>query len=148
MPPLPTYSLSSLRSFTYTAILPFSTHVNFSRLLPYLDELDVKLAPDPESGILQDSARVGKAELGDCWQEFFASYERITMPLRTGQLGVAGEAKAPKLRKFVCRDYQIQGLVLELDDEFTPLCLPCWQEPEPGVFERLALVPPVYHDEW
>ncbi|KAM3415345.1 hypothetical protein BST61_g8874 [Cercospora zeina] len=68
--------LPALKKFVYTAILPFATHVNFNSLLPLLDELDVKLAPDPDSGILSDSRRVGQAELEDCWEEFFTSYQR------------------------------------------------------------------------
>ncbi|SMR42478.1 unnamed protein product [Zymoseptoria tritici ST99CH_1E4] len=141
--------MPSLHSFTYTAILPFASHFHFQPILPHITSLDIKLAPDPDSGILHDPARVSKAvQLGDCWREFFASYESITTPLRTAQLGVsAGKASAPTVTRFVCRDVSIPGLTLELDDEFTPLCLPCWAEVEPGVFERVAMVPPVYH-EW
>ena len=56
-------NLSSLKKFVYTAILPFATHANFGELLPHLEELDVKLAPDQDSGILNDKDRVGKAQL-------------------------------------------------------------------------------------
>lgn len=126
--------LPALKKFVYTAILPFATHVNFSSLLPLLDELDVKLAPDPDSGILSDSRRVGKAELegkyhcrsrphaghiidrcADCWQEFFTSYQVISRPFRTHELSSSG---ALPLKKFICRDYQNPALEEELDETF------------------------------
>ncbi|GIZ39611.1 hypothetical protein CKM354_000299000 [Cercospora kikuchii] len=130
--------LPALKKFVYTAILPFATHVNFSSLLPLLDELDVKLAPDPDSGILSDSRRVGKAELEDCWQEFFTSYQVISRPFRTHELSSSG---ALPLKKFICRDYQNPALEEELDETFLWLCMPCWAEMRPGVFERQADVP-------
>ncbi|WPA96828.1 uncharacterized protein RHO25_001436 [Cercospora beticola] len=126
--------LPALKKFVYTAILPFATHVNFSSLLPFLDELDVKLAPDPDSGILSDSRRVGKAELegkyrcrsrshaghiidwcADCWQEFFTSYQVISRPFRTHELS---SSRALPLKKFICRDYQNPALEEELDETF------------------------------
>lgn len=45
--------LAPLRSFTYTAMFPFAHHLDFRGLLPYIDELDIKLAPDPDSGTFQ-----------------------------------------------------------------------------------------------
>lgn len=133
--------LSRLKSFAYTAILPFANHCDFRGLLPYIEELDIKLAPDPSSGILQDKERVGKAELGDCWSEYFDAYRAITKPLRTFDIRPDG---TPKLKKFVCRDVGTPALALELDDEFVPLCLPVWAEMEPGVFVRQAKTPPSY----
>lgn len=53
-----------MKKFVYTAILPFATHTDLFRgLLPHVEELDVKLAPDCDSGILNDKNRVGKAQL-------------------------------------------------------------------------------------
>lgn len=65
---------SSIRSFSYTAILPFSSQLDIRAILPHLEELDIKLAPDPSSGILNDKARTGRAQMEDCWQEFRMAY--------------------------------------------------------------------------
>ncbi len=74
---------ASLRSFTYTGIFPFSNHADFRHILPYLEELDVQFAPDPQSGILDDKERTGKAELQDCWQELLSAYHDIAMTIGT-----------------------------------------------------------------
>ncbi|KAK4506873.1 hypothetical protein PRZ48_000606 [Zasmidium cellare] len=137
-------SLTSLRKFTYTAILPFANHCDLRGLLPHLTELDIKLAPDPTSNILQDKDRVGKAQMEDCWSEFFDAYRTITRPFRTFEIRPDG---TPKLQRFVCRDVSTPGLVLELDEEFVPLCLPVWAEMEPGVFVRQEMCPPQYGSE-
>lgn len=71
---------SSIRSFSYTAILPFSSQIDFRAILPRLEELDIKLAPDPRSGILDDKTRVGRAQMSDCWQEFRSSYRLREFP--------------------------------------------------------------------
>ena len=131
---------TALRSFTYTAILPFAHHLDFRGFLPQIDELDVKLAPDPGSGILTDKKRVGKAQLEDCWQELFEGYRFMTERFQTMMIRPDG---TPKLKRFVCRDFQIQALRETLDHIFTPLCLPVWAEYEAGVFTRLADVPAV-----
>lgn len=129
-----------LRSFTYTGIFPFSNHADFRIILPHLEELDVQFAPDPQSGILDDKERTGKAELQDCWQELVSAYHDIAMTIGTFQMS---HFNFPKLKKFVCRDVRIAALKEDLDDIFTPLCLPVWGEYEDGVFTRLALTPPV-----
>ncbi|CZT24414.1 uncharacterized protein RCC_10140 [Ramularia collo-cygni] len=67
-------SWSSLRSFSYTAILPFADHLDFRAILPHLDELDIQLAPDATSNILNDKSRIGRAQMEDCWQELRAAY--------------------------------------------------------------------------
>lgn len=67
-------SLEALRSFSYTAILPFANHLNFEAIIPHLDVLDVQLAPDPSSDILNDKSRIGRAQMEDCWQELREAY--------------------------------------------------------------------------
>ena len=138
--------LRSLRKFTYTAILPFAAHMDFRGLLPYIDELDVKLAPDVDSHILDDKERVGTAQLDDCWQELFTAYRLIIRPFRTFDIRPDG---SPKLKRFICRDMLHPGLRDDLDDEFIALCLPVWAEMStPGVFERQADVPHLPVDEF
>jgi hypothetical protein len=101
--------------------------------------LDVQFAPDPQSGILDDKERTGKAELQDCWQELVSAYHDIAMTIGTFQMG---RFRFPKLMKFICRDVKILALQEDLDEIFTPLCLPVWGEYERGVFTRLAISPP------
>ena len=137
-PPRGLRSLSALRSFTYTGIFPFSNHANFAEMLPYLEELDVSYAPDPQSGILDDKERTGKAELMDCWQELISAYHDLATTICTIRMS---ETSFPRLKKFICRDKRIPALQDELDEVFTPLCLPVWAEIEPGEFTRLATSP-------
>ena len=126
----------AVRSFSYTAMFPFANHADFVHMLPYLEELDLQFAPDPQSGILDDKERTGKAELQDCWQELFSAYQDIATMLNT--FGMS-EERFPQLKKFVCRDFRIQALRADLDEIFTPLRLPVWVEAEPGVFTRIAM---------
>ncbi|KXT10692.1 hypothetical protein AC579_5059 [Pseudocercospora musae] len=135
-------NLTSLKSFTYTAILPFATHLDLRTLIPHLDELDIQLAPDPseQEKIFGDEERVGNASPEEFWEEFFAAYDILIRPFRT--FNINPNDGTPKLKKFVCRDVVISALREELDEEFTPLCLPCWAEMEPGVFVRQSEIPP------
>ncbi|KAK3722496.1 hypothetical protein LTR37_002488 [Vermiconidia calcicola] len=130
--------LFTLRTFTYTAIFPFSNHVDFRPMLPYIEELDVRFAPDVESGILDDRGRVGRAQLQDCWQELTSAYYALCAVLSTHRMS---EAVFPKLKKFVCGDSRVEGIREDLEELFTPLHLPVWAEMKPGVFERLAMSP-------
>ena len=135
----PTGSVSPpLRSFTYTGIFPFSNHADFRIMLPMLEELDVQFAPDPQSGILDDKERTGKAELQDCWQELMSAYNDIAATIATYNMSAL---QFPKLKRFICRDVRIPALQEDLDEIFTPLCLPVWAEYTPGVFTRLAMSP-------
>ena len=135
----------ALRSFTYTGIFPFSNHASFFEMLPHLEELDVQYAPDPQSGILDDKERTGKAELQDCWQELVSAYHDLSTEIST--FGMS-EARFPKLKRVVCRDFRIRALQEELDEIFTPLCLPVWAEVERGVFERLGMSPRLPGDDY
>jgi len=128
--------LSALRSFTYIAIFPFSEHADFSDMLPYLEEIDLQFAPDPASRILDDKARVGKAELMDCWQEMESAYARIAHTLSSRTMS---ETSFPRMKRLVCKDYQLDVLATELDDIFTPLCMPVWVDRTGGVFTREAM---------
>jgi hypothetical protein len=125
--------LPALRSFTYTGIFPFSDHVIFSHLLKHLEELDVRFAPDVESGILDDKERVGRAQLQDCWQELTAAHAFLAQSLATRS------EPTFNLKKFVCGDSRIVGLQEELEELYIPLCLPTWGETAtPGVFRRVT----------
>ena len=64
----------SLRSFTYIALFPTSTHVStvYRNLgfLHNLKDLSVQFAPTEESNVLSDPERIGKCQISDCWMEF------------------------------------------------------------------------------
>ena len=135
--------LTGLKSLDYTAIFPFSNHANFNLLLHQVEELNLQLAPEPHNRILNDKARVGKAELGDCWSELMSTYGELVKPLMTAQLLSADGTSSwgtrgpdVKLKKLVVKDYSIIGVKEELDEMFIPLCLPVWVEREDGVFTR------------
>ncbi len=125
-------SMPFVHSFTYTGIFPFANHANFDKMLPHLEELDCRFAPDPGSGILDDRQRVGRAELQDCWQELFTAYQDICSALETGR------GAYPRLKKFICGDSRVTGISDDLEHLFTPLCLPEWAELKPGEFHRLV----------
>lgn len=127
------YGLQSLRSFTYTAIFPFANHLDLRGFLPYLEELDIQIAPDPQSGILDDKKRTGKAQLEDCWSELMGVYHSVAAHLATFRIL---EGSSPRLKRFTCRDSRIAALERDLDDVFILLCLPVWVEMEPGFFTR------------
>ena len=57
------------------------------------------------------------------------------------------EESFPRLKRFVCRDSQIAGIKDDLDEIFTPLCLPVWAEMQPGVFVRQAMSPRLPDEE-
>lgn len=128
--------LLALRKLTYTAIFPFANHIDFHDLLPQLEELDLQLAPDVDSDILTQPERVGKAELQDCWSELCSIYQNIVSQIATFRIS---EANMPRLKRFVCRDSNIAALRNDLDEIFTPLCLPVWVENLPGEFTRIAM---------
>ncbi|KAF2716957.1 hypothetical protein K431DRAFT_234207 [Polychaeton citri CBS 116435] len=109
----PDKGIQALRSFTYTGIFPFANHIDFNALFSQLELLDVQLAPDPQSGILDDKARTGKAELGDCWQELTGAYNDIARSLSFPP--ERAQRLFPNLKKFVCKDYAIPALKEDLD---------------------------------
>lgn len=130
-PPLP-----ALRSLKYTAIFPFANHIGFLLgMLPQLETVDLQFAPDPQSGILDDKARTGRAVLQDCWQELISGYHDVATAIST--FSMSKEA-FPRLKTFICRDVRIPALKEDLDHIFTPLCLPVWAEYEDGIFTRIA----------
>ena len=131
-----THSLCALRKFSYTAIFPFANHIEVGTLLQVVEELEAQFAPDPQSGILDDRARTGKAELEDCWQELVTAYFHLVQLVGTRAIT---RTTAPRLKKLICRDYAIAALQEDLDEIFTGLCLPVWAEYEPGVFTRLQM---------
>ena len=130
-------ALHNLRSFTYTAIFPFANHMDSLGLLPQLETLDLQFAPDPESmDILDDTARTGRVELQDCWQEVISGYHDIATAISTFRMS---KEAFPRLKEFRCQDLKnVPALQEDLDQIFTPLCLPVWAEYEPGMFKRIA----------
>lgn len=70
-----------LRSVAYYAIFPLSTHVEDIargvRGLHLIESLHFQLVPTPQSHLLDDSERIGKADLTDCWQEVGESYSAV-----------------------------------------------------------------------
>ena len=152
-PPTSRRPLSSLTSLDYTAIFPFANHADFSPILHQITHLSLQLAPDAQSNILNDRARLGKADLTDCWTELLTTYAELVAPLAsvrrptvaagggpnsfTGDFTWDTSRRGVAIRKLEALDFRIKAMQEELDELFIPLCLPVWVEAEAGVFSRL-----------
>ncbi|KAL2353601.1 hypothetical protein BJ546DRAFT_103675 [Cryomyces antarcticus] len=112
-----------LTSFSYTAIFPFGDHLKcyltvMRKALPSIRSLRLQLAPDPSSEILEDTTRLAKADLNDCWREVHNGYDLESTQL----LG-----RNSPLETFTCVEYGTEALVDELDAVFSPLEQYGWQ---------------------
>jgi hypothetical protein len=151
-PPTSRRPLSSLTSLDYTAVFPFANHADFSPILHQITHLSLQLAPDAQSNILNDRARLGKADLADCWTELLTTYSEVVTPLASvrrpnvtaggGQNSFTGDftwdtsRHGVAVRRLEALDFRIKAMQEEFDELFVPLCLPVWVEAEPGVFSR------------
>ncbi|OQO09967.1 hypothetical protein B0A48_04322 [Cryoendolithus antarcticus] len=140
--------LPELRSFTYTAIFPFANHAQFTSMFKELEEITLQFAPDVSTGILSDKARVGKAELADCWQELYTAYTELVKVVRTTEIPSPYEVNETRwatakpdlaIKKITVRDFAIKAIQEDLEEIFAPLCAPVWAQDEPGVFTRMQL---------
>ena len=142
--------LWNLTSLDYTAIFPFSNHADFSLILPQISHLSLQLAPSAESNILNDRVRLGKADLADCWTELLTTYAQVVEPLASVRRPSTVDADMyggdvtwdtnwhdVAVRKLVAMDFRIKAMHADLDELFTPLCLPVWVETPDGVFTRM-----------
>jgi hypothetical protein len=152
-PPTSRRPLSSLTSLDYTAVFPFANHADFSPILHQITHLTLQLAPDAQSNILNDRARLGKADLADCWTELLTTYAELVAPLASVRRPIVAAGGGPNsftgeftwdtsrrgvaVRKLEALDFRIKAMQEELDELFIPLCLPVWVEAEAGVFSRL-----------
>ena len=141
--------LWNLTRLDYTAIFPFSNHADFSSILHQLSHLSLQLAPGAESNILNDRVRLGKADLADCWTELLTTYAQLVEPLASVRRPSTATADTyggdftwdtnwhdVALRRLVAMDFRIKAMHDDLDELFTPLCLPVWVETPAGVFTR------------
>ncbi|GAB7322045.1 hypothetical protein MBLNU13_g03093t1 [Cladosporium sp. NU13] len=142
--------LWNLTSLDYTAIFPFSNHADFSSILHQISHLSLQLAPSAESNILNDRVRLGKADLADCWTELLTTYAQVVEPLASvrrpstvnvdtygGDFTWDTNWHDVAVRKLVAMDFRIKAMHADLDELFTPMCLPIWVETPAGVFTRM-----------
>ena len=142
--------LWNLTSLDYTAIFPFSNHADFSSILHQISHLSLQLAPSAESNILNDRVRLGKADLADCWTELLTTYAQVVEPLASVRRPSPVQADMyggdftwdtnwhdVAVRKLVAMDFRIKAMHADLDELFTPMCLPIWVETPAGVFTRM-----------
>jgi hypothetical protein len=142
--------LWNLTSLDYTAIFPFSNHADFSSILHQLTHISLQLAPGVESNILNDRIRLGKADLSDCWTELLTTYAQVVEPLASVRQPTTINADMyggdftwdtnwhdVAVRKLVAMDFRIKAMHADLDELFTPMCLPIWVETPAGVFTRM-----------
>lgn len=152
----PARPLSALKSLDYTAIFPFANHADFSPVLSQISHISLQLAPDAESNILNDRARLGKADLADCWTELLTTYQQLIEPLASVRrpgltaFGVGGgesvsdfvwgtSRRGVVVEELVAMDFRIKAMQEDMDTLFMPLCLPVWVEAKTGVFTRMLL---------
>ncbi|KAK6429353.1 hypothetical protein LTR95_014498 [Oleoguttula sp. CCFEE 5521] len=140
--------LPKLKSFTYTAIFPFANHAQFTSMFKQLEEITLQFAPDVSTGILSDKARVGKAELADCWQELYTAYTELVKVVRTTEIPSPYEVNETQwatakpdlaIKMITVRDFAIKAIREDLEEIFAQLCAPVWAQDEPGVFTRMQL---------
>lgn len=142
--------LWNLTSLDYTAIFPFSNHADFSSILHQISHLSLQLAPSAQSNILNDRVRLGKADLADCWTELLTTYAQVVEPLASvrrpstvnvdmygGDFTWDTNWHDVAVRKLVAMDFRIKAMHADLDELFTPMCLPIWVETPAGVFTRM-----------
>lgn len=133
-------------SFTYTAIFPFASHLVNSVTTMIrnwnLRRLDLQLAPDASSTILDDRTRVGRAELEDCWHELLQAYQGICnrTTIEHNETRAEGNVSDPNqfgLLQFISRDAQNKIVREDLDRQAFPSLFGAgFQEIEPGLFEK------------
>ncbi|KAI9715341.1 MAG: hypothetical protein M1812_005986 [Candelaria pacifica] len=98
---------STLTSLTYTAIFPFSNHVNrvlrLAKACPRLEYLRMQLAPCVKNKILEDKDKVGKADIADMWMEMDSAYKLTAR-------AIINMGKEASLKRYQSLDYAIKGL--------------------------------------
>lgn len=125
---------AKLRSVAYYAIFPLNTHVediaSGVRGLPLIESLHFQLAPTPQSHLLDDSERIGKADLSDCWQEVGESYSTFV-----GAIFNMSEY-ATLLSRVLISDNFCAEQREELDDHFDILGESGWTKIAEGLWTR------------
>ncbi|KAF2493344.1 hypothetical protein BU16DRAFT_573689 [Lophium mytilinum] len=70
-----------VRSLTFVAVFPFSSHMRTMLRsmgkVPTLKNLRVQLAPGKENNVLTDKVRMRKAQRGDLWMELDGCYSKL-----------------------------------------------------------------------
>ena len=99
-------AMSFMDSFSYTAIFPPMDHLLRLKAtlginpLQHVRKLDLQLAPvAAENSIVLDQARVGNADLAECWEHVQATYLKLR-----GLLFQKYEDVEWRLREVVCQD--------------------------------------------
>ncbi|KAL8726891.1 MAG: hypothetical protein Q9181_005899 [Wetmoreana brouardii] len=123
-------TLPFLRHLDYVSIFPLPDHIgelgNVILSCPRLATLSTQFTPahNARGNILEDRARVGKANISDVWMETMASYRVLAKQIWT-------YGHILPLLKWTCRDKKI-----EFDDLVRPI-LRGWEMRELCVWERV-----------
>lgn len=108
---------TKLNSLKYVSIFPFGRHVWQTlepiNRMPSLNSLVLKLAPSPDSDVLDDG-RMGRSDRNDCWQEHTRSCKQVVKILTDREY--IGRAFS-----LIVEDYQTKTLVEDLDKIFRTL---------------------------
>lgn len=116
--------LTLIDSFSYTAIFPPMDHLLLLNDLSgvhhfhHLRTLDLQIAPDLEEQgrILNEPTRVGRADLGECWEHVQSTYLNLRELLYS-----SAHTESWRLREVVCEDAAIKSLSVDLRDRFENL---------------------------
>jgi hypothetical protein len=118
----PDMAISRLTSFHYTAIFPVYNHVDdvlkLIRNVMMLESFSVKLAPDPDSNVIEVEQSNSHIDLADTWMELDTAYELIAHT-------VVSLGWASSLVRFQSFDFGRDGirdsLEKKLNDHLEPL---------------------------
>ncbi|GAB7345840.1 hypothetical protein MBLNU457_4096t1 [Dothideomycetes sp. NU457] len=114
-------AMSFIDSFAYTAIFPPVDHLLRIKEtlginpLQHVRKLDLQLAPavDESPNIVLDQARVGNADLAECWEHVQAMYLRLRSLLYRNY-----QDPEWRLREIICRDDANEALRMGLQTRF------------------------------
>ena len=125
--------MGRLTSFHYTAIFPFYNHVDdilkLVRNKMQLECFSVKLAPDPESKIIEVEQSQGRIDLADAWMELETAYEIIAH-------NVLSLGYTSSLVRFQSLDFGIEGIRSSLEKKLNDHLSTSWTYLDNGTWSK------------
>jgi len=132
----PDMAISRLTSFHYTAIFPFYNHIDdvlkLVRNVMLLESFSVKLAPDPDSNVIEVEQKQGRIDLADAWMELDVAYELICDTIMT--LG-----RSSSLVRFQSFDFGREGIRESLEKKMKDHLDGLWLYSGDGLWIRDSL---------
>jgi hypothetical protein len=102
----------NITSFSFVGVFPFSTNMNAVihalQKIPTLREIQVQLAPGPESDLLSTPKKLGRAQASDLWLEWNGCY--------SGFAGLLGTQELVNGARFVSKDCGEKEVAKEVEE--------------------------------